>query len=143
MLFADHPSQSPYRAGWSPDSATGFVVIAPSRALSLTSSHCHSGQFGCRLLHKLQLLRRRMFGIVTIIARHDGPGDARHLVGQCHRHQLERLPGQKRPCPVGQGALRLAALHAVQSGVRSHHQQAPQVAVAHLGDFAEPGLAAG
>src|SRR3954452_19697514 len=40
--------------------------------------------------------------VVACPFRHDGPGGARHLVGQSHGHKLERLLGQQHPGPVGE-----------------------------------------
>src|SRR5271166_5932729 len=39
---------------------------------------------------------RRRHGAEVLLAHHQGPADARHLVGQCdRRHQLARLAGQQ------------------------------------------------
>ena len=38
---------------------------------------------------------RRRHGAEVLLAHHQRPCDARHLVGQCDRHQLARLAGQQ------------------------------------------------
>src|SRR6202044_199949 len=62
------------------------------------------------------------------------PGDASHLVGERHRDDLERPPRQK----LGEPGIFLGVLPgAPQHGTRPHDENAPQVAVALLGDRPE------
>ena len=84
----------------------------------------------------------RMNGIVSLASCHDGPGDARHLVGERHSNKLERLPGQQRSRPIRQRRFGFAALDPVEGSMSPHHQQAPEIVVAHLRDTSEPRLAA-
>jgi len=63
-----------------------------------------------------------------------GPGHARHLVGKCHRHDLE---GSSRQEPREPGIF-LRVLHgAPQDGMRADDENASQIAVALLGDRPE------
>ena len=59
------------------------------------------------------------------------PGHASHLVGKCHRHDLEGPPRQELREP--EIFLRIL-LGAPQDGMRADDKNAPQVAVALLGD---------
>jgi hypothetical protein len=59
------------------------------------------------------------------------PGDACHLVGKRNGHDLERSPRQELRQP---GIVLRALLGAPEYGMRTDHQQAPQIAVALLGD---------
>ena len=68
------------------------------------------------------------------------PGHASHLVGKCHRHDLEGPPRQElRELEI---FLRIL-LGAPQDGMRADDKNAPQVAVALLGDRPELLLAPG
>lgn len=82
-------------------------------------------------------------GLVSRAFGHHRPGDPGHLVGQGDGDHLERLLSQQSPGLVSQGRPGLVRPHAVERRGCSHDQQLAQMPVAHLGDGAEPRLAAG
>src|SRR5271165_3366037 len=76
---------------------------------------------------------------------HQHEDDARDLVGERHRGQLELVFGglalEHRARPQAQGVVMAFAMAERRAG--AHHQKLAQVAVAHLGDAPEPRFAAG
>ena len=78
---------------------------------------------------------------VDLVARHQRPGDARHLVRQRHRHQPDRTPLQQPPHPRPGGTAPLPG--AVHHRRGAEHPQPSDLAVARLRDPAKAGFAAG
>src|SRR5271166_2492697 len=76
---------------------------------------------------------------------HQRVDDARDLVGDRHRGQLElvcdRLALEHRARPQTQGVVMASAMAKGRAG--AHHQELAQITVAHLGDAPEPLLAPG
>jgi hypothetical protein len=68
------------------------------------------------------------------------PGDAGHLVGKCHRHNLERFAGEKLREP---GILLRLLSRELQHRMSSDHQNASQIAIALFRDRTELLFAAG
>src|SRR5215470_2017839 len=72
--------------------------------------------------------------------RQQRPGHTRHLVGKCHRHDLE---GSSRQEPREPGIFLRVLLGAPQDGMCADDENASQIAVALLGDRTELLLAPG
>src|SRR5436309_15972095 len=72
--------------------------------------------------------------LVSLAAAQHGPGDARGLVGHGEQHDIGR-PAHEQAREPGRTDLLLAPRPA-EMGARAMHQQAPDVAVAALGDAA-------
>ena len=84
---------------------------------------------------------RPMPGARVLLLRRQRPGDARHSVGQrnCNEHRSACAPDTGQP-----RVRRLATSGGVPYGRhRARDQKPPEVALAHLGYLAQPGLAAG
>src|SRR5271166_5317012 len=83
--------------------------------------------------------------VILAAPRHQHEDDARDLVGERHRSQLElvfdRLAFEHRARPQTQSVVMTFAMTERRAG--AHHQKLAQVTVAHLGDAPEPRLAAG
>src|SRR5579884_4261521 len=76
--------------------------------------------------------------VVFAPAREQGEDDARQLVGQGDRGELElvfdRLARKQLIGPAAQGVMMTLAVNQRRTG--AHHQELAQIAVAHLGDAA-------
>src|SRR3954452_23132432 len=100
-------SLSHCRACRGADKPSGSLVLAV-RPLCFTSSHHRTANLGMACNSRVCLALCCCYKgalktwVVACPFRHDGPGGARHLVGQSHGHKLERLLGQQHPGPVGE-----------------------------------------
>src|SRR5271165_771021 len=138
LMIGPHGSSppSPYRARTGADTCTGFraypmvhitssapsMLIALRRKSSLPSPSRPSG--------------RDRPVVVLAAPGHQHGDDARDLVGDRHRGQLElvfdRLALEQRARPQTQGVVMTSAMAKGRAG--ADHQELAQVAVAHLGD---------
>src|SRR2546423_203683 len=140
---------SEYR--WAPGIAPRFGSIDRSICWFSSKLRLQRNETSCfpliwlgRLVHPG---RDDMGAIVALAADHQLPGDAGHLVGQCHGSELGRFalqqPGKPRrwmaPCsPPGAS---FAASRLLDHGSCADHQHAAQGLVAGAGDCSEPGFA--
>src|SRR5882672_5651975 len=130
-------SQTKPRVLSSHDPKTGFPIDGLDRFASMSSSPL---QF-VNAVTSPSLPRRAPLGSFSKLRRPIGatmgqqrPGHARHLVGERHRHDLERSPRQELREP---GILPGILLGAPQHSDRSNDENAPQVAISLLGDRSE------
>src|ERR1700722_1546498 len=83
--------------------------------------------------------------VVLAAPRHQHEDDARDLVGERHRGQIElvfdRLALEHPACPQAHGVVMAFAMTKRRAG--AYDQKLAQIAVAHLGDAPEPRFAAG
>ena len=85
------------------------------------------------IANSLRRCRKRRHAIGAALGQ-QRPGDAGHLVGKCHRHNLERFAGEKLREP--RILLRLMA-RVSQYRAGSDHQNASQIAIAPFRDRPE------
>jgi hypothetical protein len=82
--------------------------------------------------HSLRHSRDTTLRAVDLFARHHGPGDARHLVGQCHGHQSDGATLEDGPEPSADRAV--PAVCPVDHRRGSQHQQLADLPIAGFGD---------
>ena len=100
------------------------------RAYLPTISHRQVPLGSCRWLRRS----------ICAAVRQQRPGHARHLIGECHRDDLEGSAGQEAREPE----IFLRVLHgATQDGMRADDENTSQIAVALLGDRSKLLLAPG
>src|SRR5258707_12173660 len=78
---------------------------------------------------------------IDLATAQHGPGDARHLVGERHGDEADRLAGQQAGDPI-EAAGNVLALVADEAGGPAD-PQSPEIAVARPGDAAAQRLSAG